>query len=134
MSLEPRENQQPPTDGSNGGPSVRINSLKSGHGISIGWFEQGRKAPWKTGSTRHPRLADKLGRGYLESMSEQTVQLLDAFEALPSDDKQAFAVEIMRRPRELPFDSGPITDEEIGEAGKAMFALLDQEENAAHTR
>jgi hypothetical protein len=34
----------------------------------------------------------------------------------------------------LPFDSGPITDEEIGEAGKAMFALLDQEENAAHTR
>jgi hypothetical protein len=80
------------------------------------------------------RLAEKLGRGYLESMSEQTVQLLDAFEALPSDDKQAFAVEIMRRTRELPFDSGPITDEEIGEAGKAMFALLDQEENAAHTR
>ena len=72
-------------------------------------------------------------------MSEQTAQLLDAFEALPSDDKQAFAVEIMpteimRRTRELPFDSGPITDEEIGEAGKAMFALLDQEENAAHPR
>ena len=67
-------------------------------------------------------------------MSEQTVQLLGAFDALPSDDKQAFVVEIMRRARELPFDSGPITDEEIGEAGKAMFALLDQEENAAHTR
>ena len=67
-------------------------------------------------------------------MSEQTAQLLDAFEALPSDDKQAFAVEIMRRTRELPLDSGLITDEEIGEAGKAMFALLDQEENAAHTR
>ena len=67
-------------------------------------------------------------------MSEQTAQLLDAFEALPSDDKQAFAVEIMRRTRELPFDSGPITDEEIGEAGKAMFALLDQDEDAAHTR
>jgi hypothetical protein len=67
-------------------------------------------------------------------MSEQTAQLLDAFEALPSDDKQAFAVEIMRRTRELPFDSGPITDEEIGEAGKALFALLDQEENAAHPR
>ncbi len=44
-------------------------------------------------------------------MSEQTAQLLDAFEALPSDDKQAFAVEIMRRTRELPFDSGPIADE-----------------------
>jgi hypothetical protein len=67
-------------------------------------------------------------------MSEQTVQLLDAFDALPSDDKQTFAVEIMRRARELPFDSGPIADEEIGEAGKAVFALLDQEENAAHTR
>ena len=67
-------------------------------------------------------------------MSEQTAQLLDAFEALPSDDKQAFAAEIMRRTRELPFDSGPITDEEIGEAGKALFALLDQEENAAHPR
>jgi len=67
-------------------------------------------------------------------MSEQTVHLLHAFEALPSVDKQAFAVEIMRRTRELPFDSGPITDEEIGEASKAMFALLDQEENAAHPR
>ena len=67
-------------------------------------------------------------------MSEQTVQLLDAFEALASNDKQAFVVEIMRRTRELPFDSGPITDEEIGEAGRAIFALLDQEENAAHTR
>jgi hypothetical protein len=67
-------------------------------------------------------------------MSEQTIQLLDAFDALPSDDKQAFVVEIMRRTRELPFDSGPITDEEIGESGRAMFALLDQEENAAGTR
>jgi hypothetical protein len=67
-------------------------------------------------------------------MSEQTVQLLGAFDALPSDEKQTFAVEIMRRARELPFDSGPITDEEIGEAGKVVFALLDQEENAAHKR
>jgi hypothetical protein len=67
-------------------------------------------------------------------MSEQTIQLLDAFESLPSDDKLAFVVEIMRRTRELPFDSGPITDEEIGEAGKAMFALLDRDENAQETR
>jgi len=66
-------------------------------------------------------------------MSERTAQLLDAFEALPSDDKLAFVVEIMRRTRELPFDSGPITDEEIGEAGKAMFALLDRDENAQET-
>jgi hypothetical protein len=67
-------------------------------------------------------------------MSEETLQLLEAFEALPSDDKQAFAMEILRRTRELPLDSGPITDEEIGEAGKALFGLLDQEEHAAHTR
>jgi hypothetical protein len=43
-------------------------------------------------------------------------------------------VEIMRRTRELPFDFGPITDEEIGEAGRSMFTFLDQEENAADTR
>jgi len=67
-------------------------------------------------------------------MSEQTAQLLEAFEALPSGDKQAFALEIMRRTREVPFDSGPIADEEIGEAGKAIFAPLDQEENTAHPR
>ena len=64
-------------------------------------------------------------------MSEQTLQLLDAFDALPSDDKRTFVVEIMRRARELPFDSGPIADEKIGEAGKAVYALLDPEENAA---
>ena len=67
-------------------------------------------------------------------MSEQTVQLLNAFDLLPSEDKRTFVVEIMRRARRLPFDSGPIADEEIGEAGKVVFALLDQEENAAHTR
>lgn len=42
-------------------------------------------------------------------------------------------MEILRRTRELRLDSGPITDEEIGEPGKALFALLDQEENAAQT-
>ena len=67
-------------------------------------------------------------------MSEQAAQLLDAFESLPSGDKQAFLVEIMRRTRELPFDSGPITDEEIGEAGKAVFAFLDREDNDANAR
>ncbi len=58
-------------------------------------------------------------------MSKQAVELLEAFDALPPDDKQAFAVEILRRTRELPFDSGPITDEEIGEAGKALVGFLD---------
>jgi len=67
-------------------------------------------------------------------MSKQAVELLEAFDALPTSDKQAFAVEILRRTRELPLDSGPITDEEIGEAGKALFGLLDNEENASETR
>ena len=67
-------------------------------------------------------------------MSKETVDLLEAFEALPIDDKQAFAVEVLRRTRELPFESGPLSDQEIGEAGKALFCYLDQEENAADTR
>ena len=67
-------------------------------------------------------------------MSDQTVHLLEAFEALPPDDKQAFALEILRRTREFPLDSGPISDEEIGESGKALFAFLDQAENATQTR
>ena len=63
-------------------------------------------------------------------MSKHAFELLDAFEALPENDKQAFAIEVLRRTRESPFDSGPITDEEIGEAGRALFTYLDQEENA----
>jgi len=43
-------------------------------------------------------------------------------------------MEILRRTRELPLDSGPITDEEIGEAGRVLFALLDREEDAAQMR
>ena len=43
-------------------------------------------------------------------MSKRAVQLLEAFEALP------------------------LTDEEIGEAGRSLFAFLDQEENASTTR
>ena len=67
-------------------------------------------------------------------MSKETVNLLEAFDALPIDDKQAFAVEILRRTGDLPIDSVPLTDEEIGEAGRALFGLLDQDENAARPR
>jgi hypothetical protein len=67
-------------------------------------------------------------------MSNHAINLLEAFEALPPSDKQAFAAEVLRRTRDLPFDSGPITDEEIGEAGRTLFAMLDQEENASQTR
>ena len=65
-------------------------------------------------------------------MSEQTAQLLDAFEALPSDDKLGHSPwKSCGGPANCAFDSGPITDEEIGEAGKALFAHLDQEENCS---
>ena len=67
-------------------------------------------------------------------MSRHAAQLLDAFEALPPSDKQAFAVEVLRRTREVPFDSRPLVDEEIGETGRALFAFLDQEENSSKTR
>ena len=67
-------------------------------------------------------------------MSKQAVQLLEEFEALPPGDKQAFAVEVLRRTRALPFDSGSLTDEEIGENGRSLFAFLDREENASTTR
>lgn len=64
-------------------------------------------------------------------MSKQAVELLNAFEALPPGDKQAFAIEVLRRTRELPFDSGSISDKDIGEAGRSLFAHLDQE-SASH--
>ena len=67
-------------------------------------------------------------------MSKHAVELLEAFEALPPGDQQAFAVEVLRRTRDLPFDSGQISDEEIGEAGRSLFAFLDQEENAPASR
>ncbi len=64
-------------------------------------------------------------------MSKRAVELLEAFEALQPDDKQAFAVEVLRRTRELPFDSGPLPDEEVGAAGRSLFAFLDQQEDNA---
>jgi hypothetical protein len=64
-------------------------------------------------------------------MSEQTASLLKAFDSLPTEDRQSVAIEILRRTRDLPFDSGPLEDREIGEAGRALFYYLDREENAA---
>ncbi len=67
-------------------------------------------------------------------MSGQAKRLLDEFDTLPSQEKQELAVEILRRTRDLPFNSGPLEDEEIGEAGRDLFALLDQEEDGAPAR
>jgi len=67
-------------------------------------------------------------------MSSRAADLLKGFEALSPADKQSFALEILRRTRDLPFDSGPIAHDEIGEAGRSLFAFLDQEENASAKR
>src|SRR5580704_2708212 len=57
-------------------------------------------------------------------MSKRALDLLEAFDSLPADDKQTFAVEILMRTGELPFDSGPLADEEIGKAGKALLGFV----------
>lgn len=63
-------------------------------------------------------------------MSKEASALAEALEALAPGERQQFAVEVLRRTWSLPLDSGPITDEEIGEAGCTLFSFLDEEENA----
>ena len=58
-------------------------------------------------------------------MSRETRGLLEAFEHLPEGDKRAFAEEILRR--SLPFDSGPLEDDEINAASAALFESLDED-------
>jgi hypothetical protein len=60
-------------------------------------------------------------------MGRQTSQLLEAFDALPTEEQRAFTAEFLRRA--IPFDSGPkVTKKTAGSAG-AVFSLLDAEEN-----
>jgi len=59
-------------------------------------------------------------------MSRDTEALLDAFEHLPVEEKRAFTQEVLRR--SLPFDSGPLEDEEIGAASAALFESLEEED------
>lgn len=65
-------------------------------------------------------------------MSSQTSQLLEAFDALPAEEKRVFTAEFLRRA--LPFDSGPLEDEETARAADALFATLDIEENDPGSR
>lgn len=65
-------------------------------------------------------------------MSRNTQTLLDAFEQLPADEKRTFTDEILRR--SLPWESGPLSDEEIGAASEALFAALDEEDGNAAAR
>jgi hypothetical protein len=59
-------------------------------------------------------------------MKRETTALLDAFEQLPPEEKAAFTGEVLRR--SIPFDSGPLDDDEIGGAAEALFAYLDEED------
>lgn len=67
-------------------------------------------------------------------MSKRTVEILAAFDSLPLNEQQVVAIEVLRRTREFPLDSGPITDEEIGESGRALAEFLDRDENVAPSR
>jgi len=62
-------------------------------------------------------------------MSRASQALLEAFEHLPAEEKPALADEILRRV--LPFDSGPLADEEIGAAAAVPFPSLDEEDATA---
>lgn len=64
-------------------------------------------------------------------MSRETQNLLEAFEDLPAEEKRAFTTELLRR--SLPFDSGPLEDDEITAASAALFEYLDQEDAADPT-
>jgi hypothetical protein len=65
-------------------------------------------------------------------MSDQTAQLLEAFEALPEKEKRVFTVEFLRRA--TPFDSGPLDDTETAEAADQLLTALEAEENDAPSR
>ena len=68
----------------------------------------------------------------LKSMSSHKAELLEAFEALAPDEKRIFIAEFLRRA--VPFDSGPLEDEETAHAADSLFVLLDAEENDAAAR
>jgi hypothetical protein len=56
-------------------------------------------------------------------MSSQTAEHLEAFEALPEDEKRVFTVEFLRRA--VAFDSGPLDDSEMAEAADQLLASLE---------
>jgi hypothetical protein len=65
-------------------------------------------------------------------MSGETSQLLEAFEALPEEEKRIFTAEFLRRA--IPFDSGPLDDDETAHAADQLFGLPDAEENDTSSR
>ena len=62
-------------------------------------------------------------------MSRETQALLEAFERLPTDEKRVFTGEVLRR--SIPFESGPLADEEIGAVSDALWQSFDEEDGNA---
>ncbi len=58
-------------------------------------------------------------------MTHETTALLDAFEHLATEEKRAFTHEVLRR--SLPFDSGPLSGEDIGVASDVLFQRLNED-------
>ena len=65
-------------------------------------------------------------------MSSGTKQLLQAFEALPSGERQAFAIEVLLRTNHLPLALGSISDEQFDRAGKVLLTWEDVETSFHH--
>ncbi len=65
-------------------------------------------------------------------MSRDTEAVLEAFGHLPAEERRAFTDEVLRR--SLPFDSGPLADEEIDAASTALWESLDEEDAAPASR
>jgi hypothetical protein len=55
-------------------------------------------------------------------MGRQTFALLEAFEALPEEEKREFTAEFLRQA--IPFDSSPLEDEETARAADQLFGLF----------
>ena len=71
-------------------------------------------------------------QGYAEVMSNSTAQLLEAFEALPEDDKRAFTAEFLRSA--IPYDWGPIDDKETAHAADQLLGEQFVEDSAPARR
>jgi len=65
-------------------------------------------------------------------MSATTLRLIAEFEALPAEEKQVCATEILRRLP--PFDSGPLEEDLVAAAGDQLAAMLEVEEHDTQTR
>ena len=65
-------------------------------------------------------------------MSRHTAALLEAFEALPEEETRASTAEFLRRA--IPFDSGPLADDETASATDQLFAVIDTEEDESGRR